>query len=115
MKVIPGSIGVLVPGIEARILRDDGSSVGVNEAGELWFKGGNVALGYLNNEQADKETFVDGWVKTGDKFYVNEEGYFLCVVSLDLSCRRSFLYVLPVSHRVVSRIALRFVTSINLG
>jgi long-subunit acyl-CoA synthetase (AMP-forming) len=46
-----------------------------NQVGNLWLKGGNVALGW-NDEQATKETFVDGWLKTGDKFWVDEDGYF---------------------------------------
>lgn len=111
MKIIPGSIGVLLPGIEARIFRDDGTPVKVNEPGEFWFKGGNVALGYLNNDQADKETFVNGWLKTGDKFYVNEEGYLLYVTSLFhwKNSASSSLYSLPyrVFIFVASRIALR--------
>ncbi|KAF5348471.1 hypothetical protein D9756_009591 [Leucocoprinus leucothites] len=76
MKRIPGSTGVLLPGMEARLLHDDGSPAGVNEAAELWLKSPNIALGYWNNEKANKETFIDGWLKTGDKFRVDREGYF---------------------------------------
>ena len=59
-KQIPGSAGFLLPGMEARILRDDGSDVAVNEVGELFVKGGIVALGYWNNDKANKETFFNG-------------------------------------------------------
>ncbi|KXN90934.1 putative 4-coumarate--CoA ligase 1 [Leucoagaricus sp. SymC.cos] len=76
MKRVVGSAGILFPGTEGRLLRDDGSEAGVNEAAELWLKSPNIALGYWNNEKADKETFIDGWLKTGDKFRVNDEGYF---------------------------------------
>lgn len=79
MKRIPGCTGVLIPGMEARILRDDGSDADVNEVGELYLKGGNIAMGYWNNEKATREAFVDGWLRTGDKFRVDEEGYFLYV------------------------------------
>lgn len=76
LKPVRGCTGVLLPGIEARLLRDDGSPVELNEAGELWIRGGNVALGYWNNEKANKETFIDGWLRTGDQFRVDEEGNF---------------------------------------
>jgi long-subunit acyl-CoA synthetase (AMP-forming) len=63
--------------MEARLLRDDGSPAKVNEPAELWLKGPNIALGYWNNEKANKETFIDGWLKTGDKFWLDKEGYLL--------------------------------------
>lgn len=77
MKRIMGSTGVLLPGMEARLLRDDGSEANVNEPAELWLKSPNIALGYWNNEKENKETFINGWLRTGDKFRVDEEGYFL--------------------------------------
>lgn len=73
---IVGCTGVLSPGMEARIMRDDGTDADTNEPGELWLRGGNVALGYWNNEKANKETFVKGWVHTGDKFRVDAGGNF---------------------------------------
>ncbi|EKM74390.1 hypothetical protein AGABI1DRAFT_65577 [Agaricus bisporus var. burnettii JB137-S8] len=76
VKIIPGSTGVLMPGVEARLLREDGSSVGLNETGELWIKSKTIALGYWNNEKANKETFINGWLKTGDQLSVNEQGCF---------------------------------------
>ena len=68
--------------MEARIILDDGGTPDgtpaiPNQVGNLWLRGGNIALGYWDNEQATKETFVDGWLKTGDRFWVDEDGYFL--------------------------------------
>lgn len=78
-KDVRGSTGILFPGMEARIVRDDGSEAEPNEPGELYLKGDNVTLGYWNNEKANKETFIDGWLRTGDRFLVNEEEIFLSV------------------------------------
>jgi long-subunit acyl-CoA synthetase (AMP-forming) len=75
-KRVPDSAGILFPGMEARIVREDGSDSDTNEPGELWLKGGNIALGYWDNEQANRETFVDVWLKTGDLFRVDEDGTF---------------------------------------
>ncbi|KAI0766413.1 acetyl-CoA synthetase-like protein [Trametes elegans] len=80
-----GSPGVLIPGTEAKIVRDDGTLAGPNEPGELWVKGPNVALGYWRNEKATRETFVDGWVHTGDRFRVDEDQHFLCVTRPSIS------------------------------
>ncbi|KAH9834984.1 amp dependent CoA ligase [Rhodofomes roseus] len=68
----PGSAGRLVPGVVARVVKPDGSLAGFNEPGHLIVKGPANALRYLNNEEATKETFVDGWVHTGDEVTINE-------------------------------------------
>jgi long-subunit acyl-CoA synthetase (AMP-forming) len=73
---VRGSTGVLIASTEAHIMRDDGTDADINEPGELWLRGDNVALGYWNNEKASKETFVDGWLHTGDKFYVDADSNF---------------------------------------
>ncbi|TFK91928.1 acetyl-CoA synthetase-like protein [Polyporus arcularius HHB13444] len=75
----PGSVGLLLPGVEARVVRDDGTLAGPNEPGELWLKGENVALGYWRNEKASKETFVDGWLRTGDRFRIEADGHLYFV------------------------------------
>ncbi|KAG1882795.1 hypothetical protein F4604DRAFT_1678288 [Suillus subluteus] len=59
----PGSLGILLPGVEARIIRPDGSLANPNEAGELLVRGGATALGYRENDKATRETFIDGWLR----------------------------------------------------
>jgi long-chain acyl-CoA synthetase len=49
------------------------------EVGEVWYKGPIVVRGYWNNEQATAETFIDGWIKTGDLAKVDEEGFLYIV------------------------------------
>ncbi|KAG1818632.1 uncharacterized protein BJ212DRAFT_1346462 [Suillus subaureus] len=70
----PGSVGILLPGVEARIIRPDGSLASPNEAGELLVRGGAAALGYRENDKATRETFVDGWVRTGDHMRIDADG-----------------------------------------
>ncbi|KDQ63355.1 hypothetical protein JAAARDRAFT_147584 [Jaapia argillacea MUCL 33604] len=67
-----GSAGTLVPGVVARVVRPDGSLAKIGEQGELFVKSPANALCYLNNEEATKETFIDGWVRTGDEVIINE-------------------------------------------
>lgn len=71
--------------MQARLVREDGTEADYNEVGELWLRGGNVARGYWGNEKATREGFVDDergegkWLRTGDRFSVNEDGCFLYV------------------------------------
>ena len=75
-KNVPNSAGILLSGCNARLIRADGSEAGTNEPGELWLKGPTVAMGYWNDEKATRESFVDGWLKTGDIFTVDQDGVF---------------------------------------
>ena len=72
-----GSAGILLPGMEARLRRDDGSEADFNEPAELWLRGENLALGYFRNEKSTNATFIDGWLRTGDRFSVDEKRNFL--------------------------------------
>ncbi len=70
-----GSVGPAVPGCQARIERD-GEILPVGEVGEIVVTGGNVMLGYYNNEEANKAVFTeDGWFRTGDMGYMDKKGY----------------------------------------
>jgi 4-coumarate--CoA ligase len=70
----PGTSGVTVSNTESRIVDPDtGEDQGVGERGELWVKGPQVMLGYLNNETATNDTIdADGWLHTGDVAIIDE-------------------------------------------
>jgi long-chain acyl-CoA synthetase len=73
----PGSSGPAAPVGEMQI-RDpaDGITIlPVGTVGELWCKGPQVVKSYWNNPQATAETFVDGWLRTGDLASIDEEGF----------------------------------------
>ena len=71
----PDSCGPAVPVCDMKIVGPDGDTLGPNEVGELWGKGPNVVKGYWNKPEATAQTFVDGWVKTGDLARIDEEGF----------------------------------------
>ncbi|KAF8231352.1 AMP binding protein [Tricholoma matsutake] len=79
-----GSIGILLPNLEARIVID-GNGEGDNdapegEAGELWVRGPIVMKGYLNNPTATKDSITkDGWFKTGDIARIDADGFYYIV------------------------------------
>ena len=70
----PGSVG-LPTGVEVTILDDDGKELPAGVEGELALKGANVTKGYLNNPDATREAFTNGWFRTGDLARVDEDGY----------------------------------------
>jgi acyl-CoA synthetase (AMP-forming)/AMP-acid ligase II len=75
-----GSVGKLVPNMEARIVDDTGKDVGGDgEPGELWLKGPNIFLGYHKQPEKTAEAFTDGWFRTGDVFYRDKWGNYYCV------------------------------------
>lgn len=69
------SVG-LPTGVEVRIVAEDGSEAAPpGSVGEIWIRGATVTTGYLNNSEANHESFVDGWFRTGDLGRKDEDGY----------------------------------------
>jgi len=76
----PGTSGVTAPNTLSRIVAPDGQDCGPNEEGELWVKGPQVMLGYLNNEKATAETIdADGWLHTGDIGFIDDDHHLTLV------------------------------------
>jgi long-chain acyl-CoA synthetase len=79
----PGSIGTPIEGVEMKLVDDDGNDVegtGEEAVGEIAIKGHNIMKGYWNNEDATKEVLDDdGWFRSGDMAYVDDDGYYFIV------------------------------------
>ena len=69
-----GSVGVGT-GLRVRIMDKDGSSLENNQCGEIAIQGANVFRGYENNPEANARSFVNGWFRTGDQGYLDEDCY----------------------------------------
>jgi long-chain acyl-CoA synthetase len=80
-RMRPDSVGPATPvsDIQIRDLADGRTVLPTGDIGELWAFGPMVAKGYWNNPQATAETFVDGWVRTGDLARVDDEGFCFIV------------------------------------
>jgi 4-coumarate--CoA ligase len=74
----PGSVGKLCSNMTAKVADlETGKEVPAGTEGELWFSGPNVFKGYLNNPSGTANAFTkDGYFKTGDVGYVDDEGNF---------------------------------------
>jgi acyl-CoA synthetase (AMP-forming)/AMP-acid ligase II len=76
----PDSAGPPVPVSDIRIMSPDGTTkLPVGDVGELWARGPQIVKGYWNKPEATAETFVDGWVRTGDLARVDDEGFLTIV------------------------------------
>jgi long-chain acyl-CoA synthetase len=75
----PDSAGPGLPVGEMRITDDDGRVLLAGQVGELWVKGPNVARGYWQRPEETARTFVDGWLRTGDIGYLDDEGFLYIV------------------------------------
>lgn len=71
----PGSIGQLIPGVEAKVFDETGAELPSENTGELVIIGLNVMKGYYKNEKATAEVIKNGWLHTGDLARIDEEGY----------------------------------------
>ena len=75
----PDSVGVPVAVCDVRIVAEDGSDLPIGGVGELWVKGPNIVKEYWHKPEASAETFIDGWVRTGDLARVDDEGFVYLV------------------------------------
>ncbi|HYY87410.1 MAG TPA: benzoate-CoA ligase family protein, partial [Chloroflexota bacterium] len=72
----PGSSGRLVAGYEAKLLDDDGQPLPQGEIGNLLIKGDSTCATYWNKHEKTKDTIEGHWIRTGDKYSQDAEGFF---------------------------------------
>ena len=70
-----GTVGVPVNDCEIAILGEDGGFLSSPEKGEIVIRGNNVFEGYENNDEANRNAFHEGWYRTGDVGFLDEDGY----------------------------------------
>jgi benzoate-CoA ligase family protein len=71
-----GSAGRVIPGFEARLVDEAGRPVLPGSVGQLWIKGGSTAAGYWNRRAQTQATMQGEWLRTGDMYYADTDGYF---------------------------------------
>lgn len=108
-----GSSGTVVEGYEARLVDDNGDEVGANELGNLWVRGGSATTGYRNRDDLTQQTIKDGWVRTGDIYRRDEDGFYYHIGRSDDCFKSRGMWVSPIevesvliSHESVSEAAV---------
>ncbi|HEY8205303.1 MAG TPA: benzoate-CoA ligase family protein [Pyrinomonadaceae bacterium] len=71
-----GSSGRLLKGYEARLVDHDDAPVAQGAEGNLWIRGASAAIRYWHRPETSAQTFVDGWVRTGDLYRQDADGFW---------------------------------------
>lgn len=91
-----GSSGRVLDGYEARLVDEHGEPTPENSEGNLWIKGESAALYYWERAEETARTFVDGWVRTGDLYRRDSDGYWYHMGRSDDCFKSSGQWVSPV-------------------
>ncbi|SNT12210.1 benzoate-CoA ligase [Noviherbaspirillum humi] len=91
-----GSTGRPVPGYEIELRDDGGRPVGAGEIGDLYIKGPSAAWLYWNNREKTRATFQGDWLKSGDKYVMDADGYYTYAGRSDDMIKVSGQYVSPI-------------------
>lgn len=95
-EIVYGSSGKILKGYEARLLDPEGKPSPAGQEGNLWVKGASAAKGYWQRPETTAVTFVDGWVRTGDLYRKDEQGYWFHMGRSDDCFKSSGQWVSPV-------------------
>ncbi len=95
-KIRYGTTGQPVPGYEVELRDDNGQAVPAGSIGDLYIKGPSAALMYWNNRAKSIETYLGPWLKSGDKYICDEDGYYTYAGRSDDMIKVSGQYVSPV-------------------
>jgi benzoate-CoA ligase family protein len=91
----PGSSGQLIAGFEARLVDDHGQPVPEGAVGQLFIKGESTAPYYWNRHEQSKQTMIGEWLRTGDMFSRDGDGYFYFAGRADGMMKVGGLWVSP--------------------
>jgi benzoate-CoA ligase len=90
-----GSSGQVIPGFEARLVDDQGRPVAPGMVGQLLIKGDSTSPGYWNRHERTRATMQGEWLRTGDMFYQDTDGYFFFCGRTDDMLKVGGMWVAP--------------------
>jgi len=91
-----GSSGKLLHGYQARLVDEKGDPAPDDVEGHLWIRGDSASLGYWEKPEQSARTFVDGWVRTGDLYRRDAQGFWFHMGRSDDCFKSSGQWVSPV-------------------
>jgi acyl-coenzyme A synthetase/AMP-(fatty) acid ligase len=91
----PGSSGVPVPGYEARLVDENGLPVATDKIGSLLIKGDSTCAFYWNRHELTKATIEGHWIRTGDHYYQDDDGFYWFAGRSDDMLKVGGLWVSP--------------------
>jgi 4-hydroxybenzoate-CoA ligase len=94
-EIKPGSTGKPVPGYELKLVNDEGKEVPQGQTGTLMVKGESAAQMYWRKREKSRKTMVGEWINTGDKYYMDEDGFYWCAGRSDDMLKVGGIWVSP--------------------
>jgi len=94
--VRPGSSGKIIPGYDARVVGEDNQPVATGDIGNLLVRSDATCSHYWNQHEKTKDTIEGHWIRTGDKYYQDADGYFWYAGRSDDMLKCSGVWVSPV-------------------
>ncbi|NKZ06811.1 benzoate-CoA ligase family protein [Actinomadura latina] len=115
-EVRPGTTGTAVPGYELRIVDGDGADVEPGTPGSLLVKGESIATGYWCRTDTTRKVFQGEWLRTGDTYVMDEDGYYTCLGRTGDMLKAGGIWVSPaeVEGRLLEHPAVAMVAVVGL-
>ncbi len=114
-NVRPGSSGKVLPGFEAKIVDNNDQPVARGEVGNLMVKADSACAYYWNQHEKTKDTIAGHWLRTGDKYYLDEDEFYWYAGRSDDMVKVSGVWVSPIEiervlseHAAVQEVAVVF-------
>ena len=112
-RVRPGTTGVAVPGYDLRLLDEDGNQVPDGTPGTLFVRGASAATGYWCRYDTSRQVFQGEWLRTGDTYVRDADGYFSCLGRTSDMLKPGGIWVSPaevearlLAHQAVAQAAV---------
>jgi benzoate-CoA ligase family protein len=94
-EVRAGTTGVAVPGYDLRLLDENGQDVPPGTPGTLFVRGGSTATGYWARYDTSRQVFQGEWLRTGDTYVRDADGYYACLGRTGDMLKASGIWVSP--------------------
>jgi benzoate-CoA ligase family protein len=107
-QVRPGTTGVAVPGYDLKILDETGAPVPAGTPGTLYVRGASAATGYWARYDASRQVFQGEWLRTGDTYVQDADGFYTCLGRTGDMLKVSGMWVSPaeVEERLLTHPAI---------
>jgi benzoate-CoA ligase family protein len=94
-QVKAGTTGVAVPGYDLRLLDENGQEVAAGTPGTLFVRGASTATGYWSRYDTSRQVFQGEWLRTGDTYVQDADGYYACLGRTGDMLKASGIWVSP--------------------
>ena len=108
-QIRPGSSGVLVHGYDASLVDEHGAAVPTGEIGNLLIRGDSTCAYYWNRHEQTKDTIAGHWIRTGDHYYRDADGFFWFAGRSDDMLKVGGIWVSPIEleHTLIEHPAVQ--------